>query len=109
MKKIVPFLITKNSIKWDIYSLDAYDGFQVGPNRLENDIYMIELEKRDYKSLKEGDVFIIGDPDEIFSLEEVSSFLMKKEFGDWYLTTDKDKPLGIDKGQYDYVLVVTNN
>jgi hypothetical protein len=108
MKKLVPFLVTKYMIKYDVYSLDSYDGFMIGPTRLRNDVFMVELEKRKHKDVREGEIFIVDDPDGMYACDEPSCFLLKREFGDWYLTMDKDKPLGIDKGSYDDVWVVTN-
>jgi hypothetical protein len=106
MRKLVPFLVNKHMIKYDVYSLDAWDGFMIGPNRVADDVFLVEFEKRKYGDVLVGEVFMVDDPDGVYACDEPSCFLLKQEFGDWYLTTDRDKPLGIDRGKYDDVWVV---
>ena len=103
MIKITPFLVTEHTIKYDVWSLDAYDGICIGPNRLEQDRFIITMEKIKYQDMKDGSVFMVIDDDGAYSCEEPSCFLVKDEFCNWYLSQNNELPLGVDKGKYDYV------
>ena len=108
MIKIVPFMVTKHTIKYGVWSLDAYDGIRIGPNRLDGDCFVVNMEKVKYGEMNNGSVFIVVDDDGSYSCEEPSSFLIKDEYCNWYLSQNEDLPLGVDKGVYEYVWVVTN-
>jgi hypothetical protein len=108
MMKLVPFLVTKHTIKYDIYSLDSYDGFREGPNAVINDVTPVVFEKKRYNELDEGDIFIAVDPDGSYCCEDPSTFLMKQQASNWYLTMDTDTPLGRDRNSYCDVWAVTS-
>jgi len=64
---------------------------------------MVSFELVEYKDLQEGDVFIVDDRDGIYACDEPSCFLYKVDTGQWYLSGDTDKPLGVENNVYDKV------
>jgi len=106
MERLISFLVQPGFIKWHTYSIDAFDGFMNFKPAVVDELTHVTMKAVKYKDLSIGDVFVVIDPDGVYSCDEPSCFLMKQSIGQWYLTGDWETPLGIDYDKYDDVWLV---
>lgn len=109
MIKIIPFMVTRHTIKYGVWALDAFDGISISSTVLRQDSFIINLTRMLYKDVEEGRVFIVDDADGCFSCEDPSAFLIKDEYCNWYLSENKEIPLGADYSAFEYVWIVEND
>jgi hypothetical protein len=69
----------------------------------------VEFKCVPYTDVPMGRVFVPCDEDRQYAFEEPSCFMLKMEYGNWYLTGDYEAPLSIDReNTWDMVLMVVS-
>lgn len=97
----------RNSIYHDAFLIDRWHGFSVQElHKTSSRAEKIVLEM-DYEDVCVGDVFLMDDEHSLSNvIDDESVFEMKMPIGNWYLTGDRETPLGINRNQYGIVWVL---
>ena len=108
MNKITPFLVTKDTIRYKSFSINADNGCDEVEDQNQGDVFFVKMVLTHYSRVPYDRVFMPYDNDGVHNCDDPSCFLMKKVYSNWYLTGDSDTPLGFDNSVYDKVWMVVD-
>jgi hypothetical protein len=99
---IIPMIVERSMLQHGASRIDKWFGY-TDVDASECDLCLQVFVPGEYEELPIGEVFFPWNDDGCYPKEEPSHYLIKMPRNNWYLTGDEERPLGIDKTQYEKI------